>query len=386
MQINTSELIEELKHSESLKHRFDKNVEKIDDLQYNKKMMKQIKSYPTSSHIPRDLQLGKIHIDMKNDTVILPIGKTMVPFHASLIKSASKTETAPYSFLRINFNIPLTGLNNLAYNDLGLNQPLFVKELSFKSRDGKNYTNLANSIKSLIKKVKLKEKEEKERESIVASENLVLLKGKKIQLNDVIIRPNITSKRTNGTLEAHQNGFRYVSNKSESIDIIYKNIKHAFFQPCENELVVLIHFHLKNPIMIGKKKSNDVQFIREAGIQIDDLDIRRRGNDYEEYENELREQQNKKKINEEFNRFTLAVEELNVLSFDIPIKDIMFHGVPNKSNVELIPTVNCLVNLIDPPYYILTLSEIELVYFERVSVRRNFFKFYLSFLISLNFI
>ena len=37
------------------------------------------------------------------------------------------------------------------------------------------------------------------------------------------------------------------------------NIKHAFFQPADNEMISLVHFHLINPIMVGKKKTNDVQ-------------------------------------------------------------------------------------------------------------------------------
>lgn len=31
----------------------------------------------------------------------------------------------------------------------------------------------------------------------------------------------------------------------DQVDITYSNIKHAMFQPCERELIVLIHFHLK---------------------------------------------------------------------------------------------------------------------------------------------
>ena len=34
-----------------------------------------------------------------------------------------------------------------------------------------------------------------------------------------------------------------------------RNIKHAFFQPAENEMICLLHFNLKNPIMVGKKKT-----------------------------------------------------------------------------------------------------------------------------------
>ncbi len=48
------------------------------------------------------------------------------------------------------------------------------------------------------------------------------------------------------------------------MDIIYANVKHAVFQPCVREHVVLVHFHLKKPIIVGKKKSKDVQFYTEA--------------------------------------------------------------------------------------------------------------------------
>jgi nucleosome binding factor SPN SPT16 subunit len=39
------------------------------------------------------------------------------------------------------------------------------------------------------------------------------------------------------------------------IDLLFSNIKHLFFQPCAHELIVIIHVHLKAPIMIGKKKA-----------------------------------------------------------------------------------------------------------------------------------
>lgn len=40
------------------------------------------------------------------------------------------------------------------------------------------------------------------------------------------------------------------------IDILFSNIKHLFFQPCDHELLVIMHIHLKAPIMIGKKKAH----------------------------------------------------------------------------------------------------------------------------------
>ncbi len=32
--------------------------------------------------------------------------------------------------------------------------------------------------------------------------------------------------------------------------VMYANIRHAFFQPAEKEMVSIIHLHLHNPIMV----------------------------------------------------------------------------------------------------------------------------------------
>ena len=59
--------------------------------------------------------------------------------------------------------------------------------------------------------------------------------------------------------------FRYTSIRGDRVDILYDNIKHAFYQPCDNEMIILLHFNLKNAIMFGKKKHVDVQFYTEVG-------------------------------------------------------------------------------------------------------------------------
>ena len=65
-------------------------------------------------------------------------------------------------------------------------------------------------------------------------------------------------------MEAHTNGFRYTAQRGDKIDILYKNLKHAIFQPCDKEMIMVIHFHLKHGIMIGKKRHVDVQFYIEV--------------------------------------------------------------------------------------------------------------------------
>lgn len=33
--------------------------------------------------------------------------------------------------------------------------------------------------------------------------------------------------------------------RGDKVDILYKNIKHAVFQPCDGEMIIVLHFHLK---------------------------------------------------------------------------------------------------------------------------------------------
>jgi nucleosome binding factor SPN SPT16 subunit len=59
--------------------------------------------------------------------------------------------------------------------------------------------------------------------------------------------------------------------------VTFSNIKYAFFQPCEQEIIAAIHFKLHEPIMIGKKKSDDIQFYSEGGPNAEDVGGRGRG-------------------------------------------------------------------------------------------------------------
>ena len=72
---------------------------------------------------------------------------------------------------------------------------------------------------------------------------------------EIILVPfhlQITQERGNGAQQCF--GFRLAN----------RNIKHAFFQPAEKEIITLVHFHLRDAIMVGKKKTTDVQFYTEV--------------------------------------------------------------------------------------------------------------------------
>jgi len=160
------------------------------------------------------------------------------------------------------------------------------------------------------------------------------------------------------------------------MDLLYSNIKHVFFQPCDNELLVIIHIHLKAPIMIGKRKSKDVQFYREASdMQFDETGNRKRKyryGDEDEIELEQQERRRRAQLNKEFRSYSEKLVEAisgsigETFELDIPFRELGFDGVPHRTNVKLQPTTEALVHLSEPPFLVVTLSEIEVVSLERV--------------------
>jgi len=44
--------------------------------------------------------------------------------------------------------------------------------------------------------------------------------------------------------------------------------------------------------------------------------------------------------------------------------DLAFDGAPGRSLVKIMPTLNCLVNLTEQPFFVKAVKDIELIYFE----------------------
>lgn len=342
-------------------------------------------SYKSVKEYPKDKDPNRIYVDTARESILVPIYGMLVPFHVRLLKNVICTqEEGKKSFvLRINFLLP-TGVS-LEQLPSTLKTPVFIKELMIRSEDGKTLNSVFRSIKELIKRFKQKgtlEEEMAEQDMIKNQKPIEFNRSKqRVVLKDVGVRPTIgQGRRQHGTLEAHINGFRFSSSKGETIDILYTSIKHAIFQPVENDLIVILHLHLKHSIWLGKKKTQDIQFYTEVGNQIDDLEQRRGRNVYDpdEIMEEQREREAKKRCNLEYKKFIQGIEELSKNSFEaeIPYRDLGFYGVPGRagvSNVQLFPTASCLVHLLEFPPFVLSLDEIEIVSFERVEQGlRNF--------------
>ncbi|KAL5705901.1 DNA helicase [Ranunculus cassubicifolius] len=342
---------------------------------------KNVNDIPT----PRDLM---IQIDQKNEAILLPIYGSMVPFHIATVKTvSSQQDSNRTSYIRIIFNVPGTAFNPHDANSLKFQGSIYLKEVSFRSKDPRHISEIVQLIKTLRRQVASRESERAERATLVSQEKLQVTgnKFKPIRMSDLWIRPPFggRGRKLSGSLEAHVNGFRYsTSRPDERVDIMYANIKHAFFQPAEKEMITLVHFHLHNHIMVGTKKTNNVQFYVEVMDVVQTLGgSRRSAHDPDEIEEEQRERDRKNRINMDFQTFVSRVNDLwgqpqfrgLDLEFDIPLRELGFHGVPYKASAFIVPTSSCLVELVETPFLVITLSEIEIVNLERVGLgQKNF--------------
>ncbi|KDN52765.1 putative SPT16-general chromatin factor [Tilletiaria anomala UBC 951] len=339
----------------------------------NGKVWKKFESYKREDRLPSKTQDLKILLDRSARSVILPIYGYAVPFHINTIKNVSKSEEGEWTTLRFNFITPGQILGKKEDQPFQDPDATFVRSMIFRSQDTFHFGELYRDITEFKKMSTKEEAQKKELADVVEQDKLQLNKSRPIILREVFPRPALEGKRVPGDLEIHQNGIRFSSPlKEQRIDILFSNIKHLFFQPCDKELVVIIHMHLKYPIMVGKKKARDVQFYREASdVQFDETGNRKRKyrtGDEDEIELEQEERRRRHQLNKEFKAFAQKIAEASDGRFEVdtPYRELGFNGVPFRNNVFLMPTTDCLVHLTEPPFFVVTLSDVEIAHLERV--------------------
>ncbi|PHH88973.1 hypothetical protein CDD83_6809 [Cordyceps sp. RAO-2017] len=341
------------------------------------KKFKRFESYKREDQFPLKIKNLEIVVDAKNNTVVLPIMGRPVPFHINTIKNASKSDENDFAFLRINFLSPGQGVGRKDDQPFEDASAHFVRSLTFRSTDGDRYSEIATQISNMKRDAVKREQEKKDMEDVVEQDKLMEIRNRRpAVLDNVYIRPAMEGKRVPGKVEIHQNGIRYQSplNAQHRVDVLFSNVRHLFFQPCQHEMVVIIHIHLKDPIIVGnKKKTKDVQFYREAiDIQFDETGNRKRKyryGDEDEFEAEQEERRRRAELDRLFQGFAQKIAEAGRnegIEVDMPIRDLGFHGVPFRSNVFIQPTTDCLIQVVEPPFMVITIEDVELAHLERV--------------------
>mmetsp|Transcript_28182 Transcript_28182/g.65219 ORF Transcript_28182/g.65219 Transcript_28182/m.65219 type:complete len:428 (-) Transcript_28182:966-2249(-) len=340
----------------------------------------ELEAYARTKAYPGEVKPNQVKVDMANQCVILPVCGNPIPFHISTIKNVVLPDPDNATYLRINFYTAGMAVGKDApVNTAKLVQKYaphasFIREMTFRSLDSQNLVHAFRQISELRKRARQRELREQEEANLVEQEKLVRTKNERVpRLLDLTMRPVFSARKTQGNLEAHSNGLRFISTRSEVLDIMYNNVKYAIFQPCETEIMVLVHFHLRNAIMVGKKRQKDIQFLTEVVDASQTVDSGRRSMyDPDEMDDEQRERQLRKKLNQAFRDFCKKVEAVAKkhnfnIEFDIPYRDLGFMGNPHKEMVCIHPTLNCLLNLTETPFFVVDLADVDHVHFERVT-------------------
>lgn len=342
------------------------------------KTIKQYESYRREEQLPSIVQERRIYVDEQRQTIVLPINGFATPFHISTVKNVTKVEETEHIALRINFQSP--GQIAGKKEDMPFEDPdaTFIRSLTFRSKDSRHMIKVFDGITALKKAATKRAAERKEMADVIEQEKLVEMRGRTpYSLKNVLPRPATEGRKSDGNLEIHVNGLRFRPDSATGakIDILFHNVKHLFFQPSEKELIVLLHIHLKAPIMIGKKKTWDVQFFREVSdMNFDETTGKRRKaryGDEDEIEQEQEDRRRRQELDKMFQHFAKRVSDAAQsqqyeIEVDVPFRELGFNGVPHRTNVLLMPTTECLVHLSEMPFTVITLSEVEMVHFERV--------------------
>ncbi len=378
-------MLSEKLHADGLKRFTSGGITKLGT---EEKQVRRFESYKRWDQLPPP-QSSRVQIvvDNRNETVVLPMYGAPVPFHVNTIKNISKQDESDWTYLRFNFVSP--GQAGVRKADAPIQAEdataTYIRGVSYRSQDQQHFGNLFKDINELKKRVAKQELERAQMADLVEQARLEMMRGRKpYRLGDVYIRPQPEGKRFSGDLEIHQNGIRYVNpvRSEQQVDVLFSNIRHLFFQPCDNELFVIIHCNLKNPIMIGKKKTRDVQFYREVSdAGFDETGNRKRRHNYGDEDEIMAEQEERKRrlqMNRDFQDFAQKIREQaksngSNLDVDIPLRELSFKGVTHRELVNLMPTQNCLVQLSENPWTVVDLSDVEKVHLERVQFgNKNF--------------
>ena len=360
-QARQNEILEENIEKQKKMTKAQKNAQKVQDNSYPSRLMRRQLALNAVARKGKD-----ITVDAGNNLVYLPINGVQFPFHASTIKlTRQKTEGDTYSF---GLDFKTTQMTPFqAYPELA-----FMKEIWFKCpielKD--NLEILRGKVREMINELKKKERNDAEPQS---QDGLIKTPGGGEILKDVYVKPKLQAGagmlKLLVNLEGHENGFRITSAKAKNVDILYSNVKHLVACPHtpRHDISAGVHIRLHNPVKLpGGQITKDIQVWTPVR---DDEVVTGEKNEEDEDLEEDKEKQIIKNINRQFVRFVQSFKtKLPSGSIEIPDPEAYFEGsIAGKDLGTFSCTAATINSLLDTTeFFVATMSEIEVIVFERV--------------------
>ena len=328
-----------------------------------------------SFNFPTNLKLSEVRTDVKKWAVLLPIHDKVVPFHVALLKNVVKQSDGEFSRIRFNFFHPGLAVPQLEFPSTESLPPetIYLQELVYRTYHHESVASLTKRIKDLRKKWVLRE------DSSEGESTSVDLGTKLAVLHDLKMRPSLGGKKMRGTLSAYSKGYRFVTKKNNVFELTHSNIRHAIFQPCDENMMIILHFRLHKAVQVNRKRVMDVQFFCEVGSLAEDLNDPRRSRGRFGHPNEMEEEEVERYMQQKYNDTFLSFVELvnskadSAVEFESPFLESSFYGSPFYNNVLISPCERSLVSIVDTPLFVLSLDDVEIVSIERIDNKiKNF--------------
>lgn len=323
-------------------------------------------SYDSSTPAPQKFLAAKpiVDVDRERETLWIPVGNRNVPFHIATISKIETKSEPGVNVLSVQFHT--TQQSNAAFARHRTKQ--WIREVNVSSHDqGTKLFEVCGIIKEILAMQKARDTQRKQSSGVIRQEPIRLLANFQ-KLPQVKCRPapDGGKKDQEGSLEAHQTGFRFVW-RGTPTEIRYDNIEHCIVNPAKGDVAVILHFALKNPIMLGTKKHTHIQFyadVMEASEAVANI----RKSYEQEIEDEEKIVERVKKTNQQFALFAHKVK--TEIYKDLPVETafstVEFTGVPQKILTKMRANDRCLWAVVEPPFFSLSLRNVEVVCLERI--------------------
>ena len=329
--------------------------------------MGEVSCYPGGQEQPNDLPPSMLRVHRSKMAAWMPVGARAVPFHIACINKIDLKKEGSNVSMVVTFHS--TQESSVAFRQH--RTKVFIRELTYTTtREEKQFEEFARQVRELQTQIKNADVSRKAKQGLAAATQLKLANNPH-RLRSVRMRPPpITGgkNRDVGNLELHENGLRFTF-AGETLEFPFENIKHLIFQHAvKGESMTIFHITLKQPVMIGKKKTDEVQVIAELLEAFDDLEKGvRRGGDAQEEEQEEKERKLLTQTNREFMYFTEETQKRFNRSVEVCITSFTFTGVAHREMTTLRGSKNVLWAITDFPFFTLSVKDIEIAHLERVA-------------------